>query len=268
MKTILILLAVLHKAFATTHEKITGTIFCDNDFSFYVNGRLIKQDPITTFPHNAVNVTFTIPRDEDIVFAIEARDWADEVTGLEYDNRCVGDGGLRMMFSNSVVSNSSWVCTGVHYGPENWKTCFGAQRVRNQTLQLLPACKASSTPQLVGCQSQITPRPDGWNQTGFDDSRWDYALEYTDQQVGWGLRPANCTIPSNTISSEVDPNGDPITCPENLNWGDSKFIWRKSLDLDNIILCRFTIRSSGVIPTLSVLVLFLATMIAQIMIIA
>ena len=77
-----------------------------------------------------MNVTFTIPRDEDIVFAIEARDWADEVTGLEYDNRCVGDGGLRMMFSNGVVSNSSWVCTGVHYGPENWKTCFGAQRVR------------------------------------------------------------------------------------------------------------------------------------------
>lgn len=53
-----------------------------------------------------------------------------------------------------------------------------------------------------------------------------------------GLPPLNCSVPGTIISAEVDPNGDPITCPQNLDWGESKFIWRA--DLDNTILCRYT----------------------------
>ena len=75
----------------------------------------------------------------------------------------------------------------------------------------------------------------------FDDSRWDYALEYEDEVVGWGLRPPGCDVPGTTVSSETDPNGNPIICPEFFDWGDSKFIWRPDLDLDNTILCRYTL---------------------------
>ena len=230
-------------------ENITGTIFCNNDFSFYVNGELIKEDPLIR--HNAINVTFPIPRDEDVVFAIEARDLADTSSGLEFGDRCIGDGGLIAMFSNGVVTNSSWVCISVHYGPSNWKECFGGQTVRNQSLQLPPDCRADSTPPLVGCVSRITPTPLHWTQVGFDDSRWPYALEYTVEEVGWGVPPPNCTDPENFVSSEVDPvYGEPLTCQGNLDWSDSKFIWRESLELDNTLLCRYTMRlqSTGVTP--------------------
>lgn len=239
------MLLILVQLFAMSNsqemETITGTIFCDNDFNFYVNGELVAQDPITTFPHNAVNVSFSIPRGKDTVFAIEAMDWADDVSGLEYDNRCVGDGGLRAMFSNGVVTNSSWICINHHYGPVNWKECVAGQTVRDQSLQLLPACKQNSTPPLVGCTSRFTARPEGWTAVRFDDSRWDYAMEFSDAEVGWGLLPAGCETGA-IITRETDDNGDPITCPQNLDWGESKFIWRPDLDLENRILCRYSIK--------------------------
>ena len=62
-------------------KTITGTIFCNNGFAFYVNGELVAEDPIP-IQHNAVNVSFTIPRDEEVVLAIEGRDLADDVSGL------------------------------------------------------------------------------------------------------------------------------------------------------------------------------------------
>ena len=73
-------------------ETVTGTIYCDNNFTFYINGEFVTQDPVAIIPHNAHNFTFLIPKGEDVTFAITAIDWANETTGLEYDNRCVGDG--------------------------------------------------------------------------------------------------------------------------------------------------------------------------------
>ena len=121
-------------ALAQKTVTITGTIFVDNNFTLYVNGREVARDPVEIIPHNAVNVTFTVPEGKDIIIAIESRDWANDTTGLEYGNRCVGDGGLRAMFSNGVVTNGSWVCLNRHYGPTNWKECVAAQMVRNQSI--------------------------------------------------------------------------------------------------------------------------------------
>ena len=182
------------------------------------------------------------------------------------------------MFSNGVVTNSSWVCISVHYGPSNWKECFGGQTVRNQSLQLPPDCRADSTPPLVGCVSRITPTPLHWTQVGFDDSRWPYALEYTVEEVGWGVPPPNCTDPENFVSYEVDPvyqslqsrfpwqvsgsPGEPLTCQGNLDWSDSKFIWRESLELYNTLLCRYTMRlqSTGVTPIVTAFTVVLTSM--------
>lgn len=238
-----ILELLLDGACAQEMETITGTIYCDNEFSFYVNGKFIVKD---VFPiidgHNAVNVSFTVPRGKDIVFAIEGIDWADNVTGLEFDGRCIGSGGLRAMFSNGVVTNNSWVCSTQHYGPVNWKECFGAQMVRNQSLQLHTACLQNSTPPLVGCMSRFTAMPSGWINSNFDDSHWEYALEYDVAAVGYGKPPTGCTVPGTTISADTDVNGVNATCPQNLNWGEAKFIWRPDLDLDNTVLCRYILR--------------------------
>lgn len=239
--TMLLILQLFAMSHSQEMETITGTIYCDNDFTFYVNGELVAQDPIPTFRHNAVNVSFSIPRGKNTVFAIEARDWADDVSGLEYDDRCVGDGGLRAMFSNGVVTNSSWVCINHHYGPVNWKECVAGQTVRDQSLQLLTPCKQNSTPPLVGCTSRLTPRPKGWTEVGFDDSRWDYSMEFSDAEVRWGLPPLGCDTGA-IIATETDDDGNPITCPQNLDWGESKFIWRPDLDLENRILCRYFIK--------------------------
>ena len=261
----LVMLHLLATASSQEMETITGTVYCDNDFLLYVNGELVAEDPIKTGPHNAVNVSFSIQRGKDFVLAFEAIDYADAITGLEFDNRCLGSGGLRAMFSNGVVTNNSWVCSTQHYGPSNWKSCFAAQTVRNQSLQVLPGCMAESTPQLMGCVSRVTSRPDGWNQLQFDDSHWEYALEYTDDVVGWGLRPPNCEEPGVTVSSMVDPDGNPITCPENLDWGESSFIWRPDLSLDNTILCRYTVRmenSGSFLPAASIIVTAAAALLA------
>lgn len=247
-------------------ETITGTIYCDNEFSFYVNGEFIAEDIFPVMKgHNAFNVSFTVPRGKDLVFAIEGKDLADTVTGLEIGDRCIGGGGLRAMFSNGVVTNSSWVCTGHHYGPVNWKECFGAQMVRNQSLQLHPFCLQNSTPPLIGCTSRITPIPSGWINLDFDDSRWDYALEYSEDTVGYGLPPIGCREPGAIIGNETDSNGVPATCPQNIDWGEAKFIWRPDRDLDNTILCRYTLKLESSATIISVTSFFLVTIVVLVL---
>lgn len=264
----LFLLGVLTLVSAQEMETVTGTIFSNNEFFLYVNGELVAEDPIKTIPHNAVNVTFSVLRGEEYVMAIEAIDLADETTGLERNDQCVGGGGLRAMFSNGVVTNQNWVCSSHHYGPTNWRTCFAGQMVRNQSLQLVPECLMESTPPLIGCISRVTPKPEGWVALGFDDSRWEYALEYEEETAGYGLPPANCSTNGTIISGEPDVNGDPVTCPQNLDWGDARFIWRSDLALDNTILCRYTVNSGAAgVPVIfaSVSLTLLATALAFMM---
>ena len=66
-------------ATSTEVETVTGTIYANNNASFYVNGELVAVDPIPVAPHNAFNVSFEIPAGEDVTFAIEAHDFADDV---------------------------------------------------------------------------------------------------------------------------------------------------------------------------------------------
>lgn len=225
-------------------ETVTRTIYCDNNFTFFVNGEKVVQDPVEISPHNAVNTTFTIVKDEPTVFAFTARDWANETTGLEYGNRCVGDGGLRAMFSNGVVTNSSWKCWTSLYGPVNWQECY-ASDPRDAATKLLPLCKAREVTPLEGCYTRSREVPTDWKTLNFDASGWEYAIEYGDDIVGWGLPPTNCNDPTVYVSTDRDANGNPLTCPRQVDWsfyGDSKFIWRDDLLLDNIIHCRYVYR--------------------------
>ena len=249
--------SVLHRnclpAMLKRWKPFTGTIYVDNNFTFYVNGELITKDLVPIFCHNAVNVTFWVERGKDITLLSQCCECdilgpcnrLDE-RGNWFGDRCIGDGGLRAMFSNGVVIISSWVCSTYSYSPVNWRECFGAISVRNASNQLIPECKQESMPMLQGCYTRNIPHPEGWNLPGFDDSSWEYALEWEDEVVGWGLCPAGCDDPNTIISS--DPNGDNVTCPENLNCSESRFIWRPDLLLGNGILCRYTVKfeSAGV----------------------
>ena len=81
---------------------ISGYIYADNYFEFYFNGELIAVDSIDFIPHNAEAVSFEAPADGKRSFAILAKDFSDDVTSLEYDDNCIGDGGLRVMFDDGT----------------------------------------------------------------------------------------------------------------------------------------------------------------------
>ena len=83
--------------------------------------------------------------------------------------------------------------------------------------------------------------------------------------MGFGRLPAGCGNGS-LESSEVDTNGDPLICQNNVDWsafGDARFIWGDDLDLDNRLLCRYTTPSSTSAPVAMAMLLagcfFLAT---------
>ena len=48
-------------ASAQDMETVTGTIYCNNEASLYVNGQLVASDPVPGVPHNAFNVRFQVP---------------------------------------------------------------------------------------------------------------------------------------------------------------------------------------------------------------
>ena len=239
----IVVAAITSCAYAQQVETINGTIFVNNQFQLFINGKMVGADPL--IPHNAYNVSFEVSTDEDITFAILAIDNGNESTGLEFGNRCLGSGGMIGMFSNGVVTNSSWSCYTVNYGPVNWLNCYGAID-RNGTLKLQPLCRQDSTPPVEGCTSRVLNTPANWTAPDFDDSRWQYAQEYEDSQAGFGVPPTGCTDPSTVVSPDVDPQGVNLTCQANVNWSAygrrARFIWREDLWLDNTLLCRYTLK--------------------------
>ena len=238
-----ITMIMMHVRAQEDGEVVTGTIYVNNNFTFYINGEVIARDPVDTIPHNAYNVTFTIPRNQDVTYGITAIDLADANSGLEFNDQCLGSGALRAVFNNGVGTNSSWKCWTSFYGPVNWQTCYAAAD-RNNSLKVLPLCNQPGVPAFTGCYTYSREVAEDWNLPTFDDSNWENAIEWNDTMTIWGLRPAGCEVRNTYISSDVDPNGDNLTCPEWIDWGSSRFIWREDLALDNTIHCRYTVRTA------------------------
>ena len=229
---------------------IRGTVYGNNEFKLWINGELVAEDPVPLIPHNAYNVSFEVAADQDITFGIDAIDWSGDTHGLEFDGRCLGGGGLRAMFDSGVVTNSSWTCWTYHYGPVNWNQCYALDD-RNTTLKGFPGCTLDSTPPFDSCWSRVRDVPEAWAAPDFDDTHWENAIEWDEDYVGWGLRPPGCDDPNNVnyVSTQTDPDGVNLTCPEYLNWAafgaEAQFIWRDDLHLDNRILCRYTLKQSA-----------------------
>ena len=136
-------------------EKVRGVVYADNWFKLYVNGRLVATDPTEFKPHDVVPVEFeaTYP----MTIAILAKDYADQQTGLEYDNTQIGDAGLIVRLSDRIVSGPSWRTFVVMHGPID-------RDMKNPKLR-------------------VQEMPADWNQPGFDDSLWETATVYTQERV-------------------------------------------------------------------------------------
>jgi len=121
------------------HTRIYATFYVDNWFEFFYNGQMVYQDKTTFTPHNAARFAFNI-RGRKHFFAFRALDMGDDDTGLEFFNRCVGDGGAIFKFEKDgwesgnvlLVSNATWNCKSYHYGPTNLKDCYANHRVIGQ----------------------------------------------------------------------------------------------------------------------------------------
>ena len=223
---------------------IDALVFADNYFEFYVDGKLIKQDPFGFTPHQAVKFSFDTDTSSSRVYAIKAKDWADVSTGYEYmaaykeqnngqkSMAKLGSGDLRVLLSDGVVSSSEWKCMTTSYGT------------------IGDGCSNSN---FDACQIQNTTEPDGWKYLGYDDSKWSNAVEYSDDEADWGLAPSydSATRQCSTRTSPVTGKDwnpsyllldeDDCLDPQEQDWGSSVFIWQGDLEKDNTILCRIEV---------------------------
>ena len=138
---------------------VTGLVFADNSFELYVNGRKVASDPILFTPFNAVRVSFRASY--PMTFAFKASDYADPLTGLEYNNTKVGDGGLIARFSNGLVTGRGWRAKTISHGPIDLGTCLADPST---------------------CTVANTPAPAKWTTTS-SASKWSRAKLYTVTQV-------------------------------------------------------------------------------------
>jgi hypothetical protein len=135
-------------------DTLKVSVYADNWFALYINGRLTAVDPIPFTPHNVV--TFEILPEYPMTIAILAKDNADPKTGLEYGTQ-IGDGGLIIKFSDGTVTDAQWKARNFFKGPLNRDT-------RDPRVETLPI-------------------PDDWWAVDFDDRAWDHATEYSEGRI-------------------------------------------------------------------------------------
>lgn len=100
-----------------------------------------------------------------------------------------------------------------------------------------------------------------WLEVDYDDSQWDSAIEFPELTVGWGAVPGTDSGPlfmdegfdeswgpaaplEDELVGDFQDDAvwpDSVVVPSEMEWGDSKFIWRPSLRFDNHIVCRTTV---------------------------
>ena len=54
-------------------------------------------------------------------------------------------------------------------------------------LKLHPACRNFTNPPFVGCVTRVTTIPANWASPSFDDSHWDFAIEWDKASINYGL---------------------------------------------------------------------------------
>ena len=231
-------------------ETIEALIYGDNWFAFYLNGGLVKEDPMDFTPHQAVRFTFDVDTSSSsYVYAIKVRDWANANTGYEYmesSHPGVGGGGLKVKFSDGTVSSSTWKCYVTSTGPTTESQTNG--------------CSDSN---YDACEVLSYDEPEGWTDVGYDDSHWLNAVEYTDAYTGWGRTPTyesqtgQCCCMTDPVTGEdknpnyLSLNPDECIAPKFMDWGSASFIWTSDLYKDNEVLCRLEISKGNVKSTTS-----------------
>lgn len=138
----------------TMTDTMRASMFADNWFAMYINGKLVVVDSIDFLPHNQMNVDL-LP-EYPMTIAVIAKDNADPSTGLEYGDQ-MGDAGFILRFADGTVTNSTWKTKTVFRGPVN---------------------RDPRNPEVA-----YDAVPTNWFAPDFDDREWSFAREFTEEEV-------------------------------------------------------------------------------------
>jgi len=222
-----------------TPGTVIGTVYCDNKFQLWVNGKEIADDPVAFTPHQAVRVAFEWDGTSSLTYAILCEDFASE-SGYEYtgsDRPQLGDGALIAEFNDgfgTVTAAENWRVYTVTFGPTDASQQNG--------------CSASN---LSACAVEDRGMPQGWSEVDFDDSGWVLATSYSVAEAGWGRTPewslakgcCNSTSPIDRSSLGCDLTVTEEEClVPRTEFAEStaEFIWAGDLERDNRVLFRHT----------------------------
>jgi hypothetical protein len=183
-------------------------VWADNWFALYINGEYIGEDSVSITTERSFNAeTFAFEAEYPITIAIEAKDFKETDSGIEYigkGNQQMGDGGLIAQITDAAtgdvvaVTSGEWTILVVHRAPLNI------------------GCEQDSDPD-ASCEFEIIDHPEGWFQPGFVDSHWIAATVWGEGEVG------------------------PKDGYDEISWNPSAdLIWGADLEVDNTILVRFT----------------------------
>lgn len=201
-------------------EVISGLIFADNYFELFVNGKLIAVDPNAFTPFNSVIVRFRAKR--PVTYAFRLVDWEENLgLGTEAGRGSrfhPGDGGLAASFSDGTRTDGSWKARAYYIAPI-------ADRRTAEKLADRNSAAVDWRRQRCGtdCFAVHFDVPDGWMNPAFDDGGWRAATVFTNETVGVRGKPSYTNFEDQFIGA------------------GAKFIWSRSLVLDNHVLVRKTV---------------------------
>lgn len=184
-------------------------VWADNWAAVSVDGDLVGEDSVPITTERSFNAeTFTFEASLPFTIAIEARDFTETASGIEYigkPNQQVGDGGLIAQVTDTTtgevvaVTGADWSVLVVQRAPLNLE------------------CADDPDPDST-CESEAIALPDGWADPGFDVTAWDPATVFD--------------------AAAVDPKDGYF----DVAWDDdARFVWGSDLEVDNTILTRITV---------------------------
>ena len=189
-------------------------VWADNWFAMSVNGVKVGEDTVAITTEKSFNAeTFTFTAAYPLTIAIEAKDFKQNDSGLEYigkPNQQMGDGGLIAQITDVAtgkvvaVTSASWQTLVIHRAPLN------------------QSCVKDANPEKT-CTFSSVAAPSQWTTSAFDDTPWKPATIWQAADVG------------------------PKDGYNTITWNPAaKFVWGSDLFIDNTVLLRLKISTAPI----------------------
>ncbi len=189
--------------------EIKADIWADNWFALYQDQELVKEDSVAFNTERSFNSeSFSFETQLPASFSVIMKDFYENDSGLEYigsRRQQIGDGGFIAQFFDAQTGQLIAVSN------DSWQCTTIHQAPLNKQ------CARDDSP-IKTCETNINEAPAGWMAADYDYSNW---------------------LPATVHSSNtVRPHGG----YRDVSWvSDAQLIWGEDIEVDNIVLCRFTI---------------------------